>query len=342
MTSAIAMSRITLDSADIKLIGETSRLGPMHHRLIDENSSFDLASITKVFSTTTLIIRAIESQLLNLSDTLSKFMPEWKITDKSNITVEDLLRHESGLEEWRPFYISCHSPEEVLEKIRETPLKYQSKREFHYSDLNFIVLGEILKKIFARSLSETFEEEIVKPLALTQTRFSSPVDLKNVVATSIGDSIERKMVRTKKPYDVPEAEESFAGWRDYVLSGEINDGNSFHIFSGEAGHAGLFSSLSDINTFTQGVISGFIEPKRLAEFSRPRNSDRQGIGFRRFKMSDGEFAIGHFGFTGTGFAIRQDLAKGWVYLSNRLHTNVDYPSMDLIWHDEFKEFSFLD
>jgi len=193
MTSAIAISRITLDSADIKLTGQTSRLGPMHHRLIDENSSFDLASITKVFSTTTLIIRAIESQLLNLSDTLSRFMPEWKITDKSNITVEDLLRHESGLEEWRPFYISCHSPEEVLEKIRETPLKYQPKREFHYSDLNFIVLGEILKKIFARSLSETFEEEIVKPLALTQTRFSSPVDLKNVVATSIGDSIERKM-----------------------------------------------------------------------------------------------------------------------------------------------------
>ncbi len=194
--------------------------------------------------------------------------------------------------------------------------------------------------MYDADLNQIFSARIATPLALRNTRFSHPADQNNVVATSIGDSIEKKMVESKQPYPVPEKAEDFAGWRDYVISGEINDGNAFHIFKGESGHAGLFSTLSDMNKFVLGLLDGFLPIERLEQFSQPRSTSVQGIGFRRFPLVQGGFAIGHFGFTGTGFAVDLEGKKGWVYLSNRIHSQVGYKTMNEIWSGEFKEFSF--
>ena len=339
MSSAKAVAFISKTGQEFRVTGETSAFGVAHKQQIDEASSFDLASITKVLATTTILMRAVESGQITLSDRVGKFIPEWSLGEKSEITIEDLLRHESGLEEWRPFYISCKAPEAAYSMIAGLPLKYPIRNEFHYSDLNFIVLGQLVTVIFGGSIAEIFGAEVARPIGLSSTRFATPVDRNNVVATSIGDSIERRMVESKVPYDVPEKVSDFSRWRSEVLSGEINDGNSFHLFNGISGHAGLFSTLSDLTRYIHALLDGFIAPSILNAFAQPRNFSEQGIGFKRFALPNGGHALGHFGFTGTGFAV--DLAKGTglVYLSNRLHTHGEYRPMAEIWSDEFKEFS---
>ena len=342
MSSAKAIALITRSGQEFRVTGETSAFGVVHKQQIDESSSFDLASITKLLATTTILMRAIESGQISLSDRVGGFIPDWSLGEKSEITIEDLLRHESGLEEWRPFYISCASPEEAYSMIAGLPLKYPIRREFHYSDLNFIVLGQLVSVIFGGSIEEIFKAEVARPIGLSSTGFAVPVDMNNVVATSIGDSIERRMVESKVPYDVPEKAADFLRWRSEVLAGEINDGNSFHLFNGISGHAGLFSTLADLTRYIRALLDGFIAMPILNAFSQPRNFLDQGIGFKRFALPNGGYAIGHFGFTGTGFAI--DLAKGTglVYLSNRLHTHGEYRPMAELWSDEFKEFSSRD
>ena len=340
MTSAVAISRISRGEVSSEVGGTTSKFGVANPKPINDMSSFDLASITKILCTTSIVICALDEKVLKLDDEVSRYLPEWNVYDKKDLTIEDLLRHESGAEEWRPFYISCTSTEQVNQMIANLPLKYPKKKEFHYSDLNFIALGSLLRKVYDADLNQIFAEKVAAPLALRNTVFSRPTDLNNVVATSMGDSIEKNMVGSKQPYPVPERVEDFINWREYVISGEINDGNAFHVFNGESGHAGIFSSLSDMNKFVIGLLDGFLPLERLQQFSQPRNSPLQGIGFRRFQMEQERFAIGHFGFTGTGFAVDLERKEGWVYLSNRIHTEGGFKPMNEIWSTEFKEFSF--
>lgn len=339
MSSARAIAFISKAGVERRIEGRTSNFGVERVEPINAESAFDLASITKIMATTTLIALLIDTGEIRLNQKISNLIPEWRISEKEDLTLEDLLRHESGLEEWRPFYITCKSPDEVFSKIVSLPLKYPKRSGFHYSDLNFMVLGRVIEIVHKAPVSRAFQEEIARPLSLTNTSFSAPINQENVVATSIGDSIEAKMVRTKIPYEVPEDPENFNRWRTQVLSGEINDGNSFHVFQGTAGHAGLFSTLNDLTRYIEGLLEGFISRKTLEEFSKPRTFAEQGIGFKRFRVPGSSFPIGHFGFTGTGFAIDIERKTGLVYLGNRLHTKSEYRPMTEIWSEEFKEFS---
>lgn len=342
MSSAKAIAFIGKGGVEQRIEGRTSNFGVERVNKVNAESAFDLASITKIMATTTLLMLAIDRGLVKLDLKVSNLLSEWSESDKEDLTLEDLLRHESGLEEWRPFYITCNTTEETFTKIASLPLKYPKKSEYHYSDLNFMVLGKVVEVIYRTSISNIFQEQIARPLKLANSTFSSPPNPKNVVATSIGDSIEAKMVRTKVPYNVPEDEENFKGWRSNVLSGEINDGNSFHIFKGAAGHAGLLSSLDDLSLYVQGLMDGFVKRETLNAFSKPRSTEDQGIGFKRFKKLNSEFAIGHFGFTGTGFAIDLQQETALIYLGNRLHTMGEFRPMAEIWSEEFKEFSSRD
>lgn len=342
MSSGRAIAFIGKGGVEQRIEGTTSAFGVEKVKRVSAESAFDLASITKIMATTTLLMLAVDRGLVKLDLEVSTLFSEWRESDKEDLTIEDLLRHESGLEEWRPFYISCNTTEETFTKIASLPLKYPKKNEFHYSDLNFMVLGKVVETIYQAPISRIFQEAIARPLKLANSTFNSPSNPENVMATSIGDSIEAKMVRTKVPYNVPEDAENFKGWRTEVLSGEINDGNSFHIFKGASGHAGLFSTLNDLSLYVQGLMNGFVKRETLNEFSEPRSTLDQGIGFKRFRKLDSKFAIGHFGFTGTGFAIDLQRETALIYLGNRLHTMGDYQPMAEIWSEEFKEFSSRD
>jgi CubicO group peptidase (beta-lactamase class C family) len=337
MSSATAIAHLDNGRREFTIDGSVSSLSSS--RVIDSRTTFDLASLTKVIVTTTLIAIALEKRVITLDEKVSRYLSDWKESEKADLDLEDLLRHESGLEEWRPFYISCKTPKEALAKISSTPLKYPKKSEFHYSDLNFMVLGEVVAKIYGADLATLFDHEIAKPLQLSDTSFATPRDSENVVATSDGDAIEREMVRSKVPYPVEEEVENFQGWRTHLLSGEVNDGNSFHLFSGIAGHAGLFSSLSDLTTYLEAIFEGFLSSETLQLFATPRNHGEQGIGFRRYPLTSSSYAIGHTGFTGTGIACDFEAKRGLVYLTNRLHTKEKYPPMAEIWRDDLQKLS---
>ena len=344
MSSGRAIALVSRERESLRIEGTTRSLGFLGEP-ITADTSFDLASITKILATTTILMRAVDQTIIKLDDRVSQFLPNWGASEKSELTVEDLLRHESGLEEWRPFYITCNSSTEVQAKIAALPLKYPARSGFHYSDLNFITLGEIIKQIYSSDLATIFTTEVVKPFALSNTQFARPKS-HPVVATSLGDSIERKMVETKVPYQVPEDVDAFKGWRNEILQGEVNDGNSFHCFDGIAGHAGLFSTLNDLIKYARILLAshngdGPISSDTLKSFTETRLEPGQGKGFRIFPLSDGSSAIGHLGFTGTGIAI--DLAKGnaLIYLSNRLHTTGSYLPMAEIWRSELNELAEL-
>ena len=344
MSSCLAIARIDRDKVEKLISGNTSVLGGLDQCQIDEYSSFDLGSITKVLSTTSILMKFVETGKLGINDNVSKFLPTWKIGKKSEITLRHLLSHDSGLPAWRPLYISCPTADEVHGYISQMDLEQKPGKKFTYSDLGFITLGRVIEIVGGHNLEDIFYEIIAGPLSLASTRFEKPTDLNNVVATSIGDSIEYKMVESKKPYVVPEHASDFARWRSHVLSGEINDGNSFHCFSGIAGHAGLFSNLRDLISFTQELIKsfngeGFFDSRILNEFLSPSLEQTQGLGFKRWLVGPESWSFGHLGFPGTGFAFHGPSQQALIYLTNRLHTMGEFKPMVEIWNSEFKDFS---
>ena len=130
MSSCLAIARIDRDKVEKLISGNTSVLGGLDQCQIDEYSSFDLGSITKVLSTTSILMKFVETGKLGINDNVSKFLPTWKIGKKSEITLRHLLSHDSGLPAWRPLYISCPTADEVHGYISQMDLEQKPGKKF--------------------------------------------------------------------------------------------------------------------------------------------------------------------------------------------------------------------
>jgi CubicO group peptidase (beta-lactamase class C family) len=326
------LAYVTSDSVEITATGHRQKIGDELE--MTPNTNFDLGSITKILCTTSILMKFVENNEVKLLDPVSRFLPNWNSSEKSTITIKNLLEHQSGLNEWRPLYISADSPKHIHELIAVDPLKYSPNSGRHYSDLGFITLGLLIETVSQASLEEVFSEIIAKPLALIATQFKKPADTNNVAATSIGDVIEKRMVETGSPYPVTELTTKFNEWRTNILVGEVNDGNSFHGFHGVAGHAGLFSNASDLATYLQEIISsmqgeGYFSQRVLNQFLTLSPDPMQAVGFRTWVIS-GQTFFGHTGFPGVAVAFTEE-GTGLVYLSNRIHTEGEFPTTDSLW-----------
>ena len=118
---------------------------------------FDLASLTKVLATTSATMTAVDQQLLQLTDRVGRWLPEWRGDDRTAVTLADLLAHASGLTPHMPFFRDCQGRAEFQHAICTMPLEYQPHHRSVYSDLGFILLGFILEDVFASSLDATFQ-----------------------------------------------------------------------------------------------------------------------------------------------------------------------------------------
>ena len=326
------LAYVTSDSVEITASGYRQFIGAELDMTPDTN--FDLGSITKILCTTSILMKYVENKDVKLFDPISKFLPNWNSKEKSAITIKDLLEHQSGLNEWRPLYISADTPEHIHQLIAMDSLKYAPRSGRHYSDLGFITLGLLIEKVSQTTLEKIFSELIAMPLALTATQFKKPFDSRNVAATSLGDVIEKRMVETGSPYPVIERATEFNKWRTNVLVGEVNDGNSFHGFNGVAGHAGLFSSASDLAAYLQEIISsmrgeGYFSERVINQFLTLSLDPMQALGFRTWEIS-GQTYFGHTGFPGVAMAFTKN-GTGFIYLSNRIHTEGEFPSTDSLW-----------
>lgn len=289
---------------------------------VTEDSACDLGSVTKIVATTSILMKLIEKGLISLDDEVAKFLPEWGSYPKET-TVRDLLEHQSGLTEWRPLYISQKSADSARQVIASEGYKYSSGR--HYSDLGFITLGNVIGQVLSTNLESAFNEWISSPLGLTATLFAKPKDASNVFASSYGDQAEIEMIRSQVPYPTSEKLEDFSHWRSGILQGEVNDGNSFHLYKGVSGHAGLFSTAADLLTYGEEILKslkgeGYFDQNLLSKFLTVGRDPMQGLGFRNW-MYEGDVEYwGHTGFPGVTLGLSPHHQSVVVLLTNRLLT----------------------
>ena len=300
------------------------------------NTKFDLASLTKIVGTTASLLHLIELGELQVNDLACKYLESWQGTDKSEITIAELLSHQSGLAEWRPLYFTDDLQENVAEQISRIPLTYSRNSGRRYSDLGFISLGEVVKAITGKDLPTAFAELVFNPLGMHNTSFAPATG--EVAATSLGDWYEKNMVATNIPYQVDLEVSAFPNWRAEYLVGQANDGNSFHRLSGVAGHAGLFSTAEDLLIFAEAVIAN---KWQAHSFLSVTGDPMQGLGFRNWRTptSTGEEILwGHTGFTGIALGIAPKHQSAALLLTNRLHAQGEPTPTEDLWQPFLQEF----
>ncbi len=277
---------------------------------------FDLASLTKVIATTTVIMQLIERGKFNLDDYLKDYYPELP-ADKKDITIRHLLTHSSGFQAIVELWKQGLSYDEKIGYILNLPLLYKTGEQVLYSDPNFILLGDLAKRVTGIEIDKYAAKNIFQPLGMNNTAFN-PQKTLNLV---------------EKMY----APTEYCKWRGRYLCGEVHDENCFS-FNGITGHAGLFSNLDDLVIFTQMLLNKgsykgkiILSPRSVEllyyNWTAELNSNR-GLGWdltRNFRSSGGVLfsssAFGHTGFTGTSLWIDPEFSLGVILLTNRVHPN---------------------
>lgn len=280
---------------------------------VRETDVYDLASITKVMATTTAAMKLADRGELNLDDPVANYIKEFKTPEKKDITIRDLLLHQSGLPAFRVYVDSLTSRTEIVEAIKNEPLIYETGTQYIYSDLGMILLGEIIHEISGSRLDRFMRNEFYFPLNMYSTFFNpyrnSSWLVSRIAPTEIDTVFDRGIVRARAHDE-----------RAYFMDGV-------------SGHAGLFSSAIDMAKFSTmlmngGIYSGkqYLKPETIQLFtSRQSKLNERGLGFDR-KSSSGfstagqlasENAFGHTGFTGTSIWIDPDKNMAVILLTNR-------------------------
>jgi CubicO group peptidase (beta-lactamase class C family) len=284
-------------------------------RTVTSETLFDLASLTKPLCTGALVAA---DPKLGLALAPGRFLPEWKRTAFEGITLEHLLTHTSGLTAWYPLYAGGEGAAAYRRTVASLDPESPAGSRVIYSDLNFVVLGEVVEAFFAAPLAALFAEIVAAP-AGSGARFlpeggATSAAKATMAATEKGDRFERAMTQARGL--------TYAHFRDGVVWGEVHDGNAFRR-GGVAGHAGLFGSARDVWLLARR----WLEPPlslwgvdRTADLAEARGlawQGRRGAGSAVETMSKESF--GHTGFTGTSVWLDPRRGLVCVLLTNRIH-----------------------
>jgi serine-type D-Ala-D-Ala carboxypeptidase len=322
-----------------------------HARVLDEDGRpmppvplaaepvFDVGSVTKVAATTTLCMDLVETDRLGLDDPVQQHLPGFAGADKDAVTVRDLLEHQAGLWQWWPIYLDpAGAASDPLDVAQRLSLRYRPRTGRRYSDLGFMLLGEIVARAYGEPLDAVARRVVFDPLGMHDSGYrgrasAAPPD--RVVATSVGDWYERRMVETGSPYPVPLRADEFTGWRRHTLVGEPNDGNCWHAWGGVAGHAGLFTTVTDLLRLGGALLSslegdGPWTHRPVTEFLAPGREPTQALGYW-LRPGAGGAVVEHPGFPGARFAVLPNRRRVVVLLTNRLHTTGEPISLDRAW-----------
>lgn len=291
---------------------------------------FDLASLTKVCATTFGIMKLVGEGKIAIDDPVYKYLPEFHTGEKAKITIRNLLTHTAGLYQWKPTYYFASDPQERYEYIAQLPLKWKVGEGRHYSDLGFMLLGDIIKRVTGERLDRFVTQNIYEPMHLRHTAFN-PLDkgFRKIAATSHGNPFEKHMVYDDDfGYKVDVDPKSWDGWRQYTLRGEVNDGNSWYANGGVAGHTGLFSTVDDLQVLVDLLLhKGQFEDKQIISSSvidtfLTKDSYGNGLGWAMDPAvihAEGAPAgtFGHTGFTGTNIVAVPPDSLSIILLTNR-------------------------
>ena len=279
---------------------------------------FDLASLTKVVATATSIMILVERGKLRLGDSVARYIPEFGETGKKNITVEQLLMHRSGLMPDNAIEDYQQGVEKAWENLWKLAPIAEVGSKFIYSDVNFEVLGELVRRLSGKPLDQFAAENIFRPLGMKDTGFKPAA------------SLQKRLAPTEQR-------------ENHWMRGEVHDPRAY-LLGGVAGHAGLFSTADDLALYCQmilqhGEVNGvrILSPMGVARMTEGRASggnavdgNVRGLGwdiFTGYSANRGDLlpvgSFGHTGFTGTGLWLDPTSQTFIVFLSNRVHPKLD-------------------
>jgi uncharacterized protein YbbC (DUF1343 family)/CubicO group peptidase (beta-lactamase class C family) len=293
-----------------KAYGERALLPKREPMTVD--TIFDAASLTKVIATTPSVMKLFEQGKIRLNDPVTKYLPEFQ-GGHSDITIRNLMTHFSGLRPDLDLEPPWSGYETGIQRaLIDKPAGPPGFR-FVYSDINFILMGEIVRRLSGKTLSEFARENVFDPLGMRETTFLPPSALRPRIAPTELDKT------TGQP-----------------LRGVVHDDTSRYM-GGVAGHAGLFTTADDLAKFAQMMIDGgeangtrIFSPLTVQKFTSPQSPADQpilrGLGWdidSPFSSNRGELfpigSYGHTGFTGTSIWI-DPLSRSYVILlANSVH-----------------------
>ena len=281
---------------------------------------FDLASLTKPLATATAVMKLVEQEKLSIDDLVSKYLPDFAVEGKDAITIRDLLVHRSGL-----------IPDNAIADYLEGPIKAKDRllalkpvapvgTKFMYSDVNFMILGELVARVSEVPLNTFAHKQLFTPLEMTETTYLP------------GEQLRIRSAPTEKRN---------GEW----IQGEVHDPRAYKL-GGVAGHAGLFGTAMDLAKYASDSLAGIendkstiLKQETWRAMSTPvtivgtdnkgqRTEDIRGLGWdmqSRYSSNRGTKlsakAFGHGGFTGTALWIDPGTRLYVVFLSNRVHPN---------------------
>jgi beta-N-acetylhexosaminidase len=285
---------------------------------VDTRTMYDIASLTKVVATTTLVAKLAEGDFpvpVDLDAPVSRYLPEWASGPQPEwrraVTVRHLLTHTSGLPAFKEYWRTSKNKQDTLTKIFVEPLEYEPGTKEIYSDLGIILMAEIIERLTGRTLDDLAKTYIFTPLAMKDTMFRPPKKTWAWIAPT-------------------ELDEKF---RHRLIQGEVHDENAFAI-GGVSGHAGLFSNAPDLAAFCQMLLNGgvyahhrVLRRATVAQFTMPQqlSSGTRTLGWAAPTEggSSGHYfsghSFGHTGFTGTSIWIDPDRQLFAVLLTNRVN-----------------------
>jgi len=272
-----------------------------------DRTIYDLASLTKVVATTSALMVLYDEGKIRLDDPVSRYIPDFSGGEKDRVTLRMLLEHRSGLPAGRDLWRIAHTPEEARVAVISTPLVCEPGRCYEYSDLGADMLGFVVEAASGERLDQFVTERVFTPLGMSDTFFRP------------SDSLKARVAPTETNTR-----------RGYSLQGEVHDENAFAL-GGVAGHAGLFSTASDLAVFAQMMLNGgefngtrVIADSTVALFST-RAAGTRALGWDTCGGSGscgkylGADAYGHTGFTGTSLWLDPDRDMFVILLTNRVH-----------------------
>lgn len=277
-----------------------------------ETDVYDLASLTKVLSTTTAVMKLIENGDLKITDRVAKYIPEFDNTVKRSITIEHLLLHTSGLPPFRTYVDKFKTRDEILNAVKNEPLIGKPGEQYAYSDLGFIILADIVEKITGQRIDRYIRNQFFYPMGMYSAHFNP---------SRLGAWMSRRIPPT-------EIDNVFSRG---LLKGMVHDERAYYM-DGVAGHAGLFGTARDLANWSQMILNGgtyagrqYLKPETIRMFTGYESPfNRRGYGFDR-KGGDlstagsltSERTFGHLGFTGTSIWMDPEDDVTIILLTNR-------------------------
>lgn len=278
-----------------------------------EDTIFDVASLTKVIATTPSILLLIERGQVKLDAPVCAYVTEFTEGGKSAVTIRHLLTHTSGLRPGIGGQPAWEGYEGAISRACAEELQTVPGTAFRYSDINFFLLGEVVRRVSGHKLQEFAAQEIYQPLKMRDTGFLPSASLAKRIAPT--QQVGNEMLR-----------------------GTVHDPTARHM-GGAAGHAGLFTTAADLARYARMLLRGgeldgvrIFKPETVHLMTTVQTpeavADRRGLGWdldSGYSRPRGKLfplgSFGHTGFTGTALWIDPFSETFWILLSNRVHPN---------------------